>query len=1284
MPYQLPGRYFVHEEGRGRDSAFLIDQTDLTTASGLFADGFELVNIDHVPHADAVMDSPTDYLWSTIQNTAVLKPLVVWSISSPTRIDPAATIAFNWTVTGTLPPDFSQPTTTMMTLSRHLYQAEVGEIQSEFIPNGFLLVAASGVAASGSNITFHPNEIPGYYDFAIAQHTDLWRQAPLRVVASGTTPSLNPVISGAGQVSGWTLGTSGSDWTIYRRARRAESSNVNDLSVDYEYGAVFLQNSGAISVLDNAGVETTVDLIANDGSLDMIIYGDDTSINITASGTNSDINLTASGSTSDINLLARGDVSTINAIAEGMSSQVVLVANGFNSLIDMEANGENAAITMAANGDGTSISEIASGDDSRIDLLATGDGAVIGVSAIEPGSSLTTNNTRGITLTHLGPSSTSTLNSSNEIDISAIGDDGVSVANPFNSGNTSESGNKGVRFLIADGSTSALTNSKGFHVVQTEGYNLSWNNQRGITLRSGRSNGGLMNLEAYGTGSEVEISVSGNNSAVWLNTQSPDSSIHIDALDVRSRIWLDAVAPDTLIWNTATGPRAVINLEAVGANSKIGLHARPGTQGIIVSGTKVAFEEASGQVTMSGMGRGFILPHRTDGEKASIAGPGAGNLIWNSSSGTLNVFDGASWRAVAYSGATTGGAGVTDHGDLTGLSDDDHTQYLLVDGTRAVTGDFRVDKSTDATLNINLDSGSTASQQIDLHFCDRGTQQFALRKNTSNNFVFRDHINSKSSVVIELGANDNTLVVDSNSRVGIGTASPSQALHVVGEGYFTGNVELKNTADAGLSFIIDSGLTTTQLANFAFQDQGNGQWTIGKDTSNNFAITDLIGGVTPFTIQQSVTGDTGASIVIESTGDVGIGTGSPAYKLDVNGDIQARGGDIISDPQSGNANATVVARARGTGTPLFRMASNGQAQQWRTDVAANSWRVVDEITATAPIVVESGTPTALLYLDSSVNGRVGIRTAAPTTDLHVVGSGIMSALALGTTPSDLALINASHQKDTPIVLNRTGGGSPQYIDFQTGGFTAARIGVNASAGISMYSLFGVNEFFRAGNSLADSIVVGTSASAQVGIGDSPASGTLHVHGTGYFNSGVSVSGTPVMLNKGGVRENRVVSTINSAAEADIINFTVPGSTFSSTNSNTMDVMIGGTYSNTSGANRTLRLRIYYGATTLYNDTTGNIATSTAGDRAWNFNLRLMPMSDPANYVYGIGTFVVGAAGATTAGQGDLGTTATFVLPVVASGNPSLASNANFRVTLTNSAALPTISFRRSLAFAQII
>jgi hypothetical protein len=42
-----------------------------------------------------------------------------------------------------------------------------------------------------------------------------------------------------------------------------------------------------------------------------------------------------------------------------------------------------------------------------------------------------------------------------------------------------------------------------------------------------------------------------------------------------------------------------------------------------------------------------------------------------------------------------GGGGATDHGALTGLGDDDHTQYLLADGTRSLTGPLATSSTVD-------------------------------------------------------------------------------------------------------------------------------------------------------------------------------------------------------------------------------------------------------------------------------------------------------------------------------------------------------------------------------------------------------------------------------------------------------------------------------------------------------------------------------------------------------------------------------------------------------------
>lgn len=60
---------------------------------------------------------------------------------------------------------------------------------------------------------------------------------------------------------------------------------------------------------------------------------------------------------------------------------------------------------------------------------------------------------------------------------------------------------------------------------------------------------------------------------------------------------------------------------------------------------------------------------------------------------------------ITISGSATGG-GVGDHGELTGLADDDHPQYSLVDGTRAFTGSIT---ATSGTFTQGLTVGSATT-----------------------------------------------------------------------------------------------------------------------------------------------------------------------------------------------------------------------------------------------------------------------------------------------------------------------------------------------------------------------------------------------------------------------------------------------------------------------------------------------------------------------------------------------------------------------------------------------
>jgi sugar lactone lactonase YvrE len=95
-----------------------------------------------------------------------------------------------------------------------------------------------------------------------------------------------------------------------------------------------------------------------------------------------------------------------------------------------------------------------------------------------------------------------------------------------------------------------------------------------------------------------------------------------------------------------------------------------------------------------------------------IAGTGAGTMGLVTSSGhsdgdvlTIQADGTVDWENPA-------GGGVTDHGALTGLSDDDHTQYLLGDGTRVGTGiqELKGLNLTDAT-ELTISTGAITVTQ---------------------------------------------------------------------------------------------------------------------------------------------------------------------------------------------------------------------------------------------------------------------------------------------------------------------------------------------------------------------------------------------------------------------------------------------------------------------------------------------------------------------------------------------------------------------------------------------
>ena len=91
------------------------------------------------------------------------------------------------------------------------------------------------------------------------------------------------------------------------------------------------------------------------------------------------------------------------------------------------------------------------------------------------------------------------------------------------------------------------------------------------------------------------------------------------------------------------------------------------------------------------------------------------------------------WRSETVSRAVVS---TSDHGALTGLGDDDHTQYLLADGTRALAGAW--DMGSYALTNVNIDTGDIATAVTNtewdaayIHVSSNGTDHSYIDQNVT-------------------------------------------------------------------------------------------------------------------------------------------------------------------------------------------------------------------------------------------------------------------------------------------------------------------------------------------------------------------------------------------------------------------------------------------------------------------------------------------------------------------------------------------------------------------------
>ncbi|MEM4772704.1 MAG: hypothetical protein QW648_01695 [Nanoarchaeales archaeon] len=158
-----------------------------------------------------------------------------------------------------------------------------------------------------------------------------------------------------------------------------------------------------------------------------------------------------------------------------------------------------------------------------------------------------------------------------------------------------------------------------------------------------------------------------------------------------------------------------------------------------------------------------------------------------------------------------------------------------------------------------------------------------------------------------------TLYVDSaNDRVGIGTTNPTYKLHVAGS-----ILSAPSPYNVGNFFAVDSSGTPRMIIGIStiipnatiLQSAGGGIWFRKSDSSNLMYINETSGnvgiGTTSPSYRLDVAGDIRGQNNLYVSGNVGIGTTSPSEKLHVMGNIRTSGnitigGNFIKDSSNIN------------------------------------------------------------------------------------------------------------------------------------------------------------------------------------------------------------------------------------------------------------------------------------------------------------------------------------------------------------------------------------------------
>jgi len=285
--------------------------------------------------------------------------------------------------------------------------------------------------------------------------------------------------------------------------------------------------------------------------------------------------------------------------------------------------------------------------------------------------------------------------------------------------------------------------------------------------------------------------------------------------------------------------------------------------------------------------------------------------------------------------------------------------------------------------------------------------------------------------------------VFSNGNVGIGTASPNNAL------------ELRRDAQAPY---------------FILNRDNNKFWGHSVSSAGNYAFQ--------YGISYAAMSSSTPHLVVEAGGNVGIGTASPDALLDTNGTIRSTATDALIT----------------TGAGLECRYSAGVGSLLAYDRGASSYKGLI-LEGSSVILKEAGTDVLTVNNgDVAVAGSVGIGTASPSYKLHIDSAASSSAMRLETDSGVNTILSFLRGSTEVGVITGVFDGlslaSPQVITVNNNSVETARFNTNNTMAINSTST--TNTLTVGGDCLIeDFVAIGDESTLTIATGVITVTGGFH-------------------------------------------------------------------------------------------------------------------------------------------------------------------------------------------------